>query len=88
LGSTFWEQMVWRAGLSFEQTQYQINGTGINQYSVGGGFGLPMGSENSLDISIQYSTRGTTESNLLKEDRITLNLGFSLGEVWFIRQEK
>ncbi|MBZ0200024.1 MAG: hypothetical protein K8H86_09160 [Ignavibacteriaceae bacterium] len=88
LGASFWEQIVWRLGLSFEQTQYLVNGTGIDQFSVSGGFGMPMGDENSLDISIQYSMRGTTESNLFKENRIALNLGFSLGEVWFLRHDK
>src|SRR5690606_22541871 len=37
-GSTLWEQIIWRAGLSFEQSQYMINNVGINQYSISGGF--------------------------------------------------
>jgi len=87
LGASFWQQIIWRAGLSFEQTQYEVNNEGINQYSVSGGFSFPVGFENTLDIGLQYALRGTTKSNLFKENIIRLNLGISLGEIWFVRPE-
>ncbi len=88
LGSTFWEQIIWRAGLSYEQTQYKINDTGINQFSVSGGCSLPFGAGNSLDLALVYSMRGTTDSNLLKENIVKLGVGISFGDIWFIRQDK
>src|SRR5690606_36142675 len=87
-GSTFWEQIIWRAGLSFEQSQYIINNVGINQYSISGGLSLPLSPENTFDIGIQYSMRGTTDSNLFSENIFRLNVRVILGEIWFIRQEK
>jgi len=88
IGSTFWEQIMLRAGLNFEQTQYVFNNIGINKYSVSGGASIPLGSENTLDISLEYFTRGKIDSGLLKEEAIKLNLGISLGELWFIRYDK
>lgn len=88
LGSTFWEQIILRAGLSYEQTQYLIYSRGINQYSVSLGASFPLSYENTLDIGLTYSKRGTKELNLLQEDIIKLGIGFSLGELWFLRQEK
>jgi hypothetical protein len=88
LGLTFWEQVILRAGLSYEQTQYFIYGQGINQYSVSLGASLPLSYENSLDIGLIYARRGTTDTSLLKEDIIKLGIGFSLGELWFLRQDK
>lgn len=88
LGQTFWEQIVWRAGLSFERTPYIFNGTGIDQYSVAGGFSLPISRENLLDFGVQYSLRGTNDQNLIKENFIKLSLGISFGELWFLRFEK
>ncbi len=85
---SFWEQFSWRAGLSFEKTQYSINGTGINQYSVSGGFSLPLSFANTLDVGIQYSIRGTTRTNLFKENTVKLDVGISLGELWFIRHRE
>ncbi len=88
LGSTFWEQIILRAGLSYEQTQYLVYSQGINQYSVSLGASLPLSYENTLDIGLMYSRRGSKESNLLQEDIIKLGIGFSLGELWFLRQDK
>ena len=87
-GIGFWEQIMFRAGLSYEMSQYKINGNELKQYSVFGGFALPLSNENTIDFGIEYSVRGTTEKNLLKEDFIRLNLGISLGDTWFIRYEK
>ncbi len=85
-GSTLWEQMIWRSGLSYEQTQYIVNNEAINQFSVSGGFSLPISYGNTFDLGIQYSMRGTKNSNLIKENNIRLNVGLSFGELWFIRQ--
>lgn len=84
---TFWEQVQYRAGLSVETTQYIINGVGINQYSLYGGFSIPLSFVNSLDIGFQLSTRGTNRNNLVKENFYELNIGVNLGELWFIRTE-
>jgi len=88
LGSTFWEQIILRAGLSYEQTQYFIYNKGINQFSVSVGASLPLSYENTLDFGLMYSRRGTKELNLLQEDIIKFGIGFSLGELWFLRQDK
>lgn len=88
IGSSFWEQIMLRAGLNFEQTQYVFNGLGINKYSISGGTSIPLGSENTLDLALEYFIRGKHDSGLLKEEVIKLNLGISLGELWFVRYEK
>lgn len=88
LGMTFWERVNWRFGLSYEKTPYYFRNTGINQFTVSSGLTFPLGSDNSIDLALQYSLRGTTENNLLKENFIKLNLGISFGELWFLTYEK
>ncbi|MFN3872620.1 MAG: hypothetical protein ACK4R9_06435 [Ignavibacterium sp.] len=88
LGMTFWERVNWRFGLSYEKTPYYFRNTGIDQFSVSSGLTFPLGSDNSIDLALQYSLRGTTENNLLKENFIKLNLGISFGELWFLTYEK
>jgi hypothetical protein len=85
LGMTQLQQIIWRAGVSYEQTQYKVDGTGINQYSVAGGFSYPLSPTNTLDITMLYGTRGTAQSNLVQEHFVKMNLGLSLGELWFLR---
>jgi hypothetical protein len=87
-GSTSWQQIIWRAGLSYEQTQYDVLNTGINQFSVSGGFSFPISFENTIDIGLQYSMRGKKEDGLFKENTIRLGVGISLGDIWFLRQDK
>ncbi len=84
---TFWEQVQYRAGLSIETTQYIVDGQGINQYSIYGGFSIPLSFVNSLDIGLQLSTRGTNRNDLIKENFFQLDVGVNLGELWFIRAE-
>jgi hypothetical protein len=85
LGSTLWRQIVWRAGLSYEQTQYKVDGTGINQYSISGGFSYPLGQSSTIDISLIIGSRGSSQSDLIKENFVKMNMGISIGELWFLR---
>ncbi|HUX92223.1 MAG TPA: hypothetical protein VMV36_00335 [Ignavibacteriaceae bacterium] len=88
LGSSFWQAIIWRAGLSYEQTQYFVNGTGINQLSISGGFSFPLSYQNTLDVGVQYSTRGTTNFNLIKENSVRVDFGLSIGELWFVQSAR
>jgi hypothetical protein len=88
LGMTFWEQIMWRFGLSYEQTQYVIKNNNLQEYSVSGGFSLPVGPENSIDLGFEYASRGTKNDNLISENFFRFNLGFSFGDIWFSRYEK
>ncbi len=87
VGQSFWDEIIWRLGLSYEQTQYKVNGQGINEYSVMGGLSVPLSYQNTLDFGLQYAVRGTKDFNLLQEKIIRLTAGISLGELWFIRSE-
>lgn len=85
--ATFWELIKIRGGLSFEQSQFEINGEGIDQYGIHAGISLPLGLENTIDIGLMYGMRGTTNSNLVKEDIFKASISLNFGELWFIRRE-
>ena len=87
IGGSFWEQLIWRAGLSYEQTQYKVNNTGINRMSVSAGLSVPLSYTNYIDLDFEYAIQGTVSSNLVRENIFTFNLGINLGQLWFIRQE-
>lgn len=67
-GMNYWEQIMFRAGFSYEMSQYNFKGINLKQYSVFGGFALPLSTENTIDIGLEYSVRGTQDKNLMKED--------------------
>ena len=82
------EQMIWRAGLSYEQSQYQISTKGIDEMAVYAGFSFPMGIGNSLDFGLKYGMRGTTDNNLVKENIFSAIITINFGDLWFIRPER
>ncbi len=86
--NAFWDHVMYRAGLSFEQTQYKIKGIGLNQYSIYGGISLPISFDNTIDLAFQYSKRGTTDNNLLLENIYKFTVTISIGDLWFIRPDR
>lgn len=87
-GNSFRELIVWRLGLSYESSQFKINNENINRYMISSGISIPLGRSNSLDLSLQYSMRGKTDANLIKENLLKLNVGINFGDIWFIRRER
>lgn len=88
IGMSYLEQIMFRAGLSYEMSQYNFNNNQLKQYSVSGGFALPLSQENTIDLAIEYSVRGNKDNNLFQENFLRINLGISFGDIWFIRYEK
>ncbi|MDQ7816966.1 MAG: hypothetical protein RDU14_08055 [Melioribacteraceae bacterium] len=85
---SFWEQVMLRGGLSYEQTQYSINGNGIDQISLYTGFSMWLGFDNTIDLGLQVGKRGTKDNNLLGESFYKFSITLSIGELWFIRTER
>lgn len=88
LGQSSWSQMVWRFGGSFEQTHYRFKDKDINSFSAFGGFSFPLGADNTLDLAVEYSNRGSKENGLLNDQSIKVYMGLSFGELWFLRFDK
>lgn len=85
--STF-EQMSFRIGVSYEETQYTFDGINIDQYSLHGGVTIPFGDINLIDFSVATGYRGTTDNNLIKEQFISATFTLTLGELWFVRDDR
>jgi len=85
---SFWERISIRGGLSFENTQYRVNGENINQFALHTGVGLPITYTNNLDIGFMAGVRGVKTNNLIKEYFYRLSVTISFGQLWFVRQER
>jgi hypothetical protein len=85
---SFWEHVMLRCGLSYEQSQYTFEGEGINQTSVYAGFSMPLGYDNTIDFGFQYGKRGTLDKNLLNENIYKFSISLSIGELWFLREDR
>lgn len=85
--STFWEQIQYRFGLSYEQSQYEIANKTIKQYELFSGISFPIGVANSLDIALSFGLRGEKDNQLLLEKFFKTSVSLNFGELWFVRRK-
>ena len=82
--NNFFQRVTYRAGFKFENTGLVINNTAIKDKSVTLGFGLPIsGTFSSLNLGVEYGSRGTSRNGLIKEDYFSINIGLLFNDKWF-----
>jgi len=84
---SFLQRIAYRAGIYYNATNYFINGIGIDEIFLTGGFGVPIGPDTRLNIGLQAGTRGTTTNNLQRDMIFRLSLSVSASEFWFMKVE-
>jgi hypothetical protein len=82
------KRITYRAGFVYEKTGLVVNSTSINDLGMTLGVGLPItGSLTNLNLGLQFGKKGTTSNNLVQENYIVVNLGFSLNDKWFVKSK-
>lgn len=87
--SNYFSRITYRGGLKFEKTGLVINSESINDYGFTLGLGLPLGGAiggSNLNLGMEMGRRGTTKANLVQENYITLVVGLSLNDRWFVKR--
>lgn len=80
----YFERITYRAGFRFENTGLVINNTAIKDKSITLGLALPItGTFSSLNLGMEYGSRGTTSNGLVKENYFSINLGLLFNDKWF-----
>ncbi len=86
--TSYFNRIVYRAGIRFEETGLQINEEAINEFGISFGIGLPAGNNfSNANLGIEYGQRGTTNSGLIKENFLKLSISLSLNDKWFIQRK-
>lgn len=79
----------YRLGFHYDKTNIRVSNTDIKQYGITAGLGLPLPRNGSafykINIAGEYGQRGTLSNNLVKENYITIHLGFTLNDTWFTK---
>lgn len=84
--TSYFSRMVYRGGFRYEETGLHLNNEAINEFGITFGIGLPAGSNfSNANIGFEYGQRGTTNSDLIKENFFKLSISLSLSEKWFLR---
>ncbi len=86
--SNFFTNFRYSAGLSYDSGHLTMQDQDINTLWFSAGLGIiSPRSRSSIDLSIRYGIRGTTEQNLIKENIWTFNLSVNLSELMFFRRK-
>ena len=79
----------YRLGARYEKTNIRVSNTDIKEYALSFGLGLPLprngGAFYKINLAGEYGQRGTLNNNLIKENFITIHVGFTLNDTWFNR---
>lgn len=89
--SSYWERVTYRAGLKFEQTGLMINNTanpnqftGIDDFGITFGVGLPIANQlSNINLGFEVGKRGKTDVGLIQENYINIKISLSLNDKWF-----
>ena len=85
--TSYWKRVVLRMGFRHEATGIITNNFEIKETGLNFGFGLPLPGYSNLNIGLEYGSRGSNNSSMLKEKFWTIRLGFSLNDRWFIKRK-
>ncbi len=86
--TSYFNRIVYRAGIRFEETGLHINNEAINEFGISFGVGLPAGNNfSNLNLGIEYGQRGTTNSGLVNENFLKLSISLSLNDKWFVQRK-
>jgi len=86
--TSYFNRIVYRAGIRFEETGLNINKEAINEFGISFGVGLPAGNNfSNANLGIEYGQRGTTNSGLIKENFLKLSISLSLNDKWFVQRK-
>ena len=86
--SSYFKRAVYRAGLRYEKTGLNINSESINEFGISFGIGLPVGNAiSNANLGFEIGQRGTTNSNLIQENFINIQLSLSLNDRWFQKRK-
>ena len=80
----YFQRVVYRAGVRFEETGLKMNGHEINEFGISFGFGMPVGRLfSNVNLGFELGKRGTTDFGLIQENFFNTFLSFSLNDRWF-----
>ena len=86
--TSYGSRVTYRAGLRYENTGLVIKNEDINEFGISFGVGLPVGRKlSNVNLGFEYGSRGTTSSNLVKENFFNLNISLSLNDKWFQKRK-
>jgi len=88
--SNYLKRMIYRAGIYYDSTPYQVNNDQIYDFGINFGVSLPVINRNSpslVSVAFQYGQRSGSGDFAITENYFRLALGFTINDIWFYRRK-
>ncbi|TAH20526.1 MAG: hypothetical protein EAZ08_05515 [Cytophagales bacterium] len=87
--NSYLARISYRAGFSYMQLPYKLEGQQLDEKSLHLGFSMPLNrGYSALNLAFTLGQRGVAVSNLLQETFFRVNLGFTVNDAqWFFRRK-
>jgi hypothetical protein len=88
----YWGRVAYRLGFNYGVDYIKVNNQDLNLFMATAGLGLPVrtnrfsNQHTQVNLGIEYGTRGNNK-NALKENLFRVSLGFTLGDLWFVKRK-
>jgi hypothetical protein len=85
----FLKRLTYRAGFSYENYPFVVNGNQVKDFGINFGFSVPTGNaKNSrLDFAVKAGKRGNKKENILEESYFKIYFGITFNDQWFIKRK-
>ncbi len=83
------KRVTYRAGVRYDKTGLVVSDRDINNFGITFGVGLPLGrgQYSNLNLGFELGRRGTTANDLVEENYLKINIGFSFNDLWFQKRK-
>ena len=85
--SGYWKRITYRAGLRMGQSGLRVDGTSIEDFGINFGVGLPIAGLSTANLGVEFGRMGASVNQLVEENYVTIRIGFSLNDLWFIKRQ-
>ena len=85
--SGYWKRITYRAGLRMGQSGLRVDGTSIEDFGINFGVGLPIAGLSTANVGVEFGRMGASVNQLVEENYVTVRIGFSLNDLWFIKRQ-
>ncbi|MGB0525413.1 MAG: hypothetical protein ACPGJS_20730 [Flammeovirgaceae bacterium] len=80
-------RITFRAGAFYQSAYLNVNQKDIDEHGFTAGLSLPTSTWGSVNIGYQFSQRGTTLNNLIKETNHQFSVGLTAKNIWFRKKK-
>lgn len=82
----YFRRCAYRAGVYYDKSYYQLNGSSVNAYGITLGMTFPIFRYyNGLTIGIDLGQRGKLEGMMTRERYLGVSIGFNIHDIWFVK---